>query len=79
MLSDPNSHLFSSSSVVTYSKEGDEPPKVFQASSQTRCAPGGVSPALKHSHTSAPPADLCHDWWFVVCLDKGDQEESEGL
>ncbi|XP_006887742.1 PREDICTED: myeloid leukemia factor 1 [Elephantulus edwardii] len=40
---DPNGHSFCSSSVMTYSKVGDEPPKVFQASSQTRRAPGGVS------------------------------------
>lgn len=40
---DPNAHSFSSSSVMTYSKKGDEPPKVFQASAQTRTGPGGVS------------------------------------
>ncbi|XP_053529532.1 myeloid leukemia factor 1 [Ictalurus punctatus] len=40
--SDSNTHAFSSSSVMTYSKVGDEPPKVFQASSQTRCVPGGI-------------------------------------
>ncbi|XP_027247553.1 myeloid leukemia factor 1 isoform X1 [Cricetulus griseus] len=39
---DPNGHSFCSSSVMTYSKVGDEPPKVFQASTQTRMAPGGV-------------------------------------
>ncbi|KAG9278533.1 myeloid leukemia factor 1 isoform X1 [Astyanax mexicanus] len=39
---DSNSHAFSSSSVMTYSKVGDEPAKVFQASSQTRSAPGGI-------------------------------------
>ncbi|XP_036392755.1 myeloid leukemia factor 1 isoform X1 [Megalops cyprinoides] len=39
---DSNTHSFSSSSVMTYSKVGDEPPKVFQASSQTRQAPGGI-------------------------------------
>ena len=39
----PDAHTFSSSSVMTYSKVGDEPPKVFQASAQTRTAPGGVS------------------------------------
>lgn len=44
---DSNTHSFSSSSVMTYSKVGNEPPKVFQASSSTRCAPGGVgSPTL---------------------------------
>ncbi|XP_052542569.1 myeloid leukemia factor 1 isoform X2 [Tympanuchus pallidicinctus] len=39
----PDAHTFSSSSVMTYSKVGDEPPKVFQAAAQTRTAPGGVS------------------------------------
>uniref|UniRef100_A0A8C5P0Z0 Myeloid leukemia factor 1 n=1 Tax=Jaculus jaculus TaxID=51337 RepID=A0A8C5P0Z0_JACJA len=39
---DPNGHSFCSSSVMTYSKVGDEPPKVFQASTQTRSAPGGI-------------------------------------
>ncbi|XP_059121438.1 myeloid leukemia factor 1 isoform X4 [Peromyscus eremicus] len=39
---DPNGHSFCSSSVMTYSKVGDEPPKVFQASTQTRRAPGGI-------------------------------------
>lgn len=40
---DSNAHSFSSSSVMTYSKVGNEPPKVYQATSSTRCAPGGVS------------------------------------
>ncbi|XP_004682362.1 PREDICTED: myeloid leukemia factor 1 isoform X1 [Condylura cristata] len=44
---DPNGHSFSSSSVMTYSKVGDEPPKVFQASTQTRRAPGGVKETRK--------------------------------
>ncbi|XP_051013233.1 myeloid leukemia factor 1 isoform X2 [Acomys russatus] len=39
---DPSGHSFCSSSVMTYSKVGDEPPKVFQAASQTRRAPGGI-------------------------------------
>ncbi|XP_028817769.1 myeloid leukemia factor 1 [Denticeps clupeoides] len=39
---DPSTHSFSSSSVMTYSKVGNDPPKVFQASSQTRQAPGGI-------------------------------------
>ncbi|KAK7172389.1 hypothetical protein R3I93_004649 [Phoxinus phoxinus] len=47
MASDSNSHSFSSSSVMTYSKMGDEAPKVFQASSQTRCAPGGLKETRK--------------------------------
>ncbi|XP_041590454.1 myeloid leukemia factor 1 isoform X2 [Vulpes lagopus] len=44
---DPNGHSFSSSSVMTYSKVGDEPPKVFQASTQTRRAPGGIKETRK--------------------------------
>ncbi|CAF90845.1 unnamed protein product, partial [Tetraodon nigroviridis] len=38
---DSNTHSFSSSSIVTYSKVGNEPPKVFQASSSTGALPGG--------------------------------------
>ncbi|NXO78031.1 MLF1 factor, partial [Sitta europaea] len=44
---DPNSHSFSSSSMMTYSRTGDEPPRVFQASAQTRTAPGGVRETRK--------------------------------
>lgn len=44
---DPNGHSFCSSSVMTYSKVGDEPPKVFQAATQTRRAPGGVKETRK--------------------------------
>ncbi|KAL4678169.1 hypothetical protein H8958_012322 [Nasalis larvatus] len=44
---DPNGHSFCSSSVMTYSKIGDEPPKVFQASTQTRRAPGGIKETRK--------------------------------
>ncbi|XP_021573073.1 myeloid leukemia factor 1 isoform X1 [Carlito syrichta] len=44
---DPNGHSFCSSSVMTYSKVGNEPPKVFQASTQTRRAPGGIKETRK--------------------------------
>ncbi|XP_039219815.1 myeloid leukemia factor 1 isoform X2 [Crotalus tigris] len=47
MALDPNAHSYSSSSVMTYSKKGDEPPKVFQASAQTRTAPGGIKEIRK--------------------------------
>ncbi|XP_063298667.1 myeloid leukemia factor 1 isoform X1 [Pelobates fuscus] len=43
----PDIHSFSSSSVTTYSKTGDEPPKIFQATSQTRKAPGGIKEIKK--------------------------------
>ncbi|KAK2868769.1 hypothetical protein Q7C36_000640 [Tachysurus vachellii] len=38
----PDSHTFSSSSFMTYSKVGDEPAKVFKASTETLSAPGGI-------------------------------------
>ncbi|XP_077204705.1 myeloid leukemia factor 1 isoform X2 [Paroedura picta] len=44
---EPNAHSFTSSSVMTYSKKGDEPPKVFQVSAQTRTAPGGIKETRK--------------------------------
>ncbi|XP_005864181.1 PREDICTED: myeloid leukemia factor 1 isoform X1 [Myotis brandtii] len=44
---DPNGHSFTSSSVMTYSKVGDEPPRIFQASTQTRRAPGGIKETRK--------------------------------
>ncbi|KAM8953135.1 myeloid leukemia factor 1 [Pelodytes ibericus] len=43
----PDIHSFRSSSVMTYSKTGDEPAKVFQATSQTRKAPGGIKETKK--------------------------------
>lgn len=42
MANDPNCHMYSSSSVVSYSVGEDGQPKVYQASSSTRTAPGGV-------------------------------------
>ncbi|XP_077146792.1 myeloid leukemia factor 1 isoform X2 [Ranitomeya variabilis] len=43
----PDVHSFKSSSVMTYSKTGNEPPKIFQATSQTRKAPGGIKETKK--------------------------------
>ncbi|XP_018430092.1 PREDICTED: myeloid leukemia factor 1 [Nanorana parkeri] len=43
----PNAHSFKSSSVMTYSKTGNEPAKIFQATSQTRQAPGGIKETKK--------------------------------
>ncbi|XP_053246354.1 myeloid leukemia factor 1 isoform X6 [Podarcis raffonei] len=63
MALDPNSHSFSSSSVMTYSKKGDEPPKVFQASAQTRVAPGGIKEtrkALKDSESGLEKMSIGH-------------------
>ncbi|NXC08014.1 MLF1 factor, partial [Orthonyx spaldingii] len=59
----PDAHTFSSSSVMTYSKVGDEPPKVFQASAQTRTAPGGVREtrkALKDSESGLEKMAIGH-------------------
>ncbi|NXR65492.1 MLF1 factor, partial [Rhadina sibilatrix] len=59
----PDGHSFSSSSMMTYSKMGDEPPKVFQASSQTRTAPGGVREtrkALKDSESGLEKIAIGH-------------------
>ncbi|NXN09127.1 MLF1 factor, partial [Indicator maculatus] len=59
----PDAHTFSSSSVMTYSRVGDEPPKVFQASAQTRTAPGGVKEtrkALKDSESGVEKMAIGH-------------------
>lgn len=62
---------------MSYCKVGDEPAKVFQASSQTRCAPGGVSADLwnisKYHLTSPNLSHMC------VCSVKRDPPMSEGL
>ncbi|XP_051255143.1 myeloid leukemia factor 1 isoform X1 [Dicentrarchus labrax] len=58
-----NTHSFSSSSVMTFSKVGNEPPKVFQASSSTRCAPGGIKEtrrALKDSESGLEKMAIGH-------------------
>nr|XP_056705663.1 myeloid leukemia factor 1 isoform X2 [Euleptes europaea] len=60
---DPNGHSFASSSVMTYSKKGDEPPKVFQASAQTRMAPGGIKEtrrAVKDSESGLEKMAIGH-------------------
>lgn len=63
MSTDSNTHSFSSSSVMTYSKVGNEPPKVFQASSSTRRAPGGIKEtrhALKDSESGVEKMRIGH-------------------
>lgn len=42
MQNDPNTAVYSSSSVMTYSNNGNGAPKVYQASSQVHQGPGGV-------------------------------------
>ncbi|XP_015216416.2 myeloid leukemia factor 1 isoform X1 [Lepisosteus oculatus] len=60
---DSNVHSFSSSSVMTYSKVGDEPAKVFQATNQTRRAPGGIKEtrqSLKDSESGLEKMAIGH-------------------
>lgn len=61
---DPNGHSFCSSSVMTYSKIGDEPPKVFQASTQTRRAPGGI----KETRKAMRDSDSGLEKWLLVII-----------
>nr|XP_043868177.1 myeloid leukemia factor 1-like [Solea senegalensis] len=63
MSADPNIHSFSSSSVMTYSKVGNEAPKVFQATSSTQRAPGGIKEtrrALKDSESGLEKMAVGH-------------------
>ncbi|XP_070762358.1 myeloid leukemia factor 1 [Enoplosus armatus] len=63
MSTDTNTHSFSSSSVMTYSKVGNEPPKVFQATSSTRRAPGGIKEtrrAVKDSESGLEKMAIGH-------------------
>ncbi|XP_029374291.1 myeloid leukemia factor 1 isoform X2 [Echeneis naucrates] len=58
-----NTHSFSSSSVMTYSKVGNEPPKVFQATTSTRRAPGGIKEtrhAVKDSESGLEKMSIGH-------------------
>ncbi|NXI76107.1 MLF1 factor, partial [Rhipidura dahli] len=83
----PDGHSFSSSSMMTYSKMGDEPPKVFQASTQTRTAPGGVKEvrkALKDSESGLEKMAIghhIHDRAHVIKKSKnsktGDEEMNQ--
>ncbi|KAM7399485.1 hypothetical protein PAMP_018754 [Pampus punctatissimus] len=60
---DSNTHSFSSSSVMTYSKVGNGPPKVFQATSSTRRAPGGIKEtrqAVKDSESGLEKMAIGH-------------------
>lgn len=72
---DSNTHSFSSSSITTYSKVGNEPPRVFQASSSTRCAPGGVrmpgaGPAAAWRLCFCPPHSRLHPRSRLRLLDR---------
>ncbi|NXH42735.1 MLF1 factor, partial [Dicaeum eximium] len=83
----PEGHSFSSSSMMTYSKVGNEPPKVFQASAQTRTAPGGIKEtrkAVKDSESGLEKIAIghhIHDRAHVVRKSKnsktGDEEMNQ--
>ncbi|XP_041850609.1 myeloid leukemia factor 1 [Melanotaenia boesemani] len=63
MPKDANTHSFSSSSVMTYSKAGNEPPKVYQATSSTIRAPGGIKEtrqAVKDSESGLHEMKIGH-------------------
>ncbi|XP_064642952.1 myeloid leukemia factor 2-like [Lineus longissimus] len=47
MHNNPNCHSYSSSTVMSYSNTGNGEPKMYQASSSTRTAPGGVKETRK--------------------------------
>ncbi|XP_006795493.1 myeloid leukemia factor 1 isoform X2 [Neolamprologus brichardi] len=60
---DSTTHSFRSSSVMTYSKVGNEPPKVYQATSSTRCAPGGIKEtrqAIRDSESGLEKMEIGH-------------------
>ncbi|XP_056663585.1 myeloid leukemia factor 1 isoform X4 [Monodelphis domestica] len=77
-------HSYCSSSIMTFSKIGNEPPKLFQASSQTRRAPGGIKEtrkALKDSDSGIEKMAVGHhiyDRGHVIRRERnsrtGDQE-----
>ncbi len=43
MANDTNNHSYSSSTVMSFSSNGNEPPKYYHATTSTKNAPGGVS------------------------------------
>ncbi|NWR57769.1 MLF1 factor, partial [Bucorvus abyssinicus] len=80
-----DAHTFSSSSMMTYSKIGDEPPKVFQASAQTRTAPGGVKETRKELKDSESGLEKMaighhiHDRAHVIKKSKNNKTGDEEL
>ncbi|KAG1681238.1 Myeloid leukemia factor 2 [Nymphon striatum] len=63
MANDPNCHSYSSSSVMTYTMDGNGRPKVYQATSSTRSAPGGVKEirnTMRNSETGQQQMSIGH-------------------
>ncbi|KAL5015069.1 hypothetical protein ScPMuIL_009339 [Solemya velum] len=47
-----DTNCFSQSSIMTYSKDGERPPKFYKAAISTRTAPGGIKEVKKAEHDS---------------------------
>jgi len=87
MANNPNCHSFSSSSVMTYTTDESGQPQVYQASSSTRTAPGGVKETrrtVQDSRTGLQEMAIGHhlqDRGHVVEKKKnrftGDEEDNE--
>ncbi|XP_062900972.1 myeloid leukemia factor 1 [Mobula hypostoma] len=59
----PNDHSLNTSTVMSYSKVGNEPPKVFQASSHVHHVPGGLKEtrrAIKDSESGIEKISIGH-------------------
>ncbi|XP_035211810.1 myeloid leukemia factor 1-like [Stegodyphus dumicola] len=86
MSNNPNCHSFSSSSVMTYTTDESGRPQVYQASSSTRTAPGGVKEtrrSVQDSRTGLQEMAIGHhlnDRGHVIEKKKnrytGDEEEN---
>ncbi|XP_055953521.1 myeloid leukemia factor 1-like [Argiope bruennichi] len=87
MSNDPNCHSFTSSSVMTYTTDETGRPQVYQASSSTKTAPGGVKETIhsvQDSRTGLQKMAIGHhlnEKGHVVEKKKnrytGDEEENE--
>ncbi len=60
---DPNAQVFSSSTVMSYSNNGNGAPKIYQASTQTKQLPGGIREtrkAVKDSEKGVEKVAISH-------------------
>ncbi|XP_070561575.1 myeloid leukemia factor 2-like [Ptychodera flava] len=89
MSNNPNAHTFCQSSVMTYSNTGNGPPKVYQATSSARTAPGGIKETRKTVRDSESGVEKMsighhiHERGQVLEKSRnrhtGDEEESQEL